>query len=486
MKAGGDHVVSALKLQLNQIWEKEEVPEDWKVAHIVPLFKKGNPAECGNYRGISLLSIAGKVFASILRDRLSPLRELQAREEQAGFRPGRGCADQIFSLRQLLQERIRAGKRTVVTFVDFACAFDSIDRPSMLLALRSAGVPEKLIRLIETVYEGSTSRVIANGELTDAFEIHCGVRQGCVLSPLLFNVMMDHVMGKVFSKRRGVEVGQGDFFTDLLYADDSAFFTETDEEAETILNEIAVVGEKVGLRINAAKTKVLTSDGSIASINLNGEPIEQVENFKYLGTVIPTKVVSASTEITQRIGAAASAFARLNWSVWSRNNIRLATKLRIFNASILPILLYSSETWTILKVDLNKLEVFFMRCLRRILGITLWDRWTNEEVRKRCQIKHTIEQQIQLRRMKLFGHVARMDGRRLPCRLLMPTRPDGWKISCSAPKKTWLSQIANDFNSIQFKPEGARIAALNRQQFRAMVRDATTMAAPAKTVKFLR
>ena len=126
LKAGDKPLLNRLHSLLRMIWESDKIPNTWKKATIVPLLKKGDNQQCKNYRGISLLSIVGKVFMKVIQQRLQKRREQLAREEQAGFRPGRGCCDQIFALRQLLEERIRCGKRLIAVFIDFAAAFDSV------------------------------------------------------------------------------------------------------------------------------------------------------------------------------------------------------------------------------------------------------------------------------------------------------------------------------------------------------------------------
>ena len=126
IKAGGDVILHRLHSLLRTIWRTEQVPRTWQKAVIVPIHKKGDNQNCKNYRGISLLSITGKVFMKIIQSRLQRHYEQTGREEQAGFRPGRGCCDQIFATHQLIEERIRCGQRTVVVFIDFKSAFDCV------------------------------------------------------------------------------------------------------------------------------------------------------------------------------------------------------------------------------------------------------------------------------------------------------------------------------------------------------------------------
>ncbi|RXN18971.1 hypothetical protein ROHU_007542 [Labeo rohita] len=149
-------------------------------------------------------------------------REQTSREEQAGFRPGRGCCDQIFALRQLVERYIRYGQRTVIAFIDFKSAFNCIDWTALWRTIEADHVPLKIISLLKSAYDGSTSLVRIRNDLSDEFEIKTGVRQGDVASPLLFNIVIDAIMRRAFNGCRGVQFADDQFVTDLMFADDSA------------------------------------------------------------------------------------------------------------------------------------------------------------------------------------------------------------------------------------------------------------------------
>lgn len=183
-------------------------------------------------------------------------------------------------------------------------------------------------------------------------------------------------------------------------------------------------------------------------------------------------------EIHSRIGQAAAAFASLRWCMWKRTNISTKTKVRLFRSLIIPILLYGSETWTLLKPELNKLEVFQMRCLRQILRVSLRDHLRNEIIRNRCDQQPTIEEQIQKRRLRWFGHVSRMNNNRLPHRLLFRTRPTQWKIQRAAPRKTWLQQVETDIKKKRLNTSEARTLATDRQAWKRLLSEIQNPLAP--------
>ena len=478
VKAGGPILINRLHALFRKIWKSEQIPKAWKKAIIVPLHKKGDNRECSNYRGISLLSILGKVFMKIIQGRLQRHREYTGREEQAGFRPGRGCIDQIFAIRQILEERTRCGQKTIAVFIDFKSAFDCIHWPALWNTLRHEHVPQKMIGLLQAAYSGISSQVRIGNDLSPEFEVKSGVRHGDVASPGLFNAIMDAIMRTAFQNRTGVEYSQNCFISDLVFADDCVFFSDTEGEATEILNDISRAAQPYGLRINEAKTKMMTSDGSNADVFLEGIRIEQVQKFKYLGSMLEEGIVAATIDVNSRIGTATAAFATLKRGLWSRSNVSIKTKIRIYRTLVLPSLLYGSETWTLLKTDLDKLEVFQMRCLRRILGVSLLDRLTNESIRMRCQNQPTVDEMVQQRRLKWFGNVCRMSANRIPQRILWGERPQQWRVQRLAPKKTWTKQLEADLKNRRVTVEDAKVIAMDRKAWKALSAEVRNPPAP--------
>jgi len=148
----------------------------------------------------------------------------ELREEQAGFRAGRGCIDQIFALRNIIEQCIEFKQQLHINFVDFRKAFDSIHRSSLWKILRSYGIPEKLVNLIAKFYQSFQCSVsLDQNKLTDWFEIKTGVRQGCILSPIIFLITIDWVMRQTTKDRRkGINWGLFQQLLDLEFADDLA------------------------------------------------------------------------------------------------------------------------------------------------------------------------------------------------------------------------------------------------------------------------
>ena len=136
LKQGGETVAEELTYLFNLIWQTEEVPGDWRRGAIVKLPRRGNLSDCNNWRGITLLSIPGKVFCSLLLNRLREHVDSRLREEQAGFRKGRSCSEQIFTLRTIIEQSLEHQTPLIINFIDFKKAFDSIHRESLWKILK--------------------------------------------------------------------------------------------------------------------------------------------------------------------------------------------------------------------------------------------------------------------------------------------------------------------------------------------------------------
>ena len=148
------------------------------------IYKKCDRTDCGNYIGISLLSIAGKIFARILLNRLSThITPEVVPETQCGFRGNRSTVDMIFCLRQLQEKCIEQDRPRYMVFVDFSKAFDTVGRTGPWQLLRKYGCPEKFTTTIEALHTGMMANVSVGGEVSEPFSVTNGVKQGCVLAP---------------------------------------------------------------------------------------------------------------------------------------------------------------------------------------------------------------------------------------------------------------------------------------------------------------
>ena len=138
-----------------RMWHEEVKPDDWELGLLVKIPKKGDLTECNNYRGITLTSVVMKIFSMLILNRLERKIYEKLRDEQAGFRKGRSCTDQIYILRHVLQQYVEFRNPLLMAFVDYEKAFDSVHRPILWKVLRHYGIPQKYVNLVKTMNEHS-------------------------------------------------------------------------------------------------------------------------------------------------------------------------------------------------------------------------------------------------------------------------------------------------------------------------------------------
>ena len=177
-----------------EIWEKEEIPAEWKEGYLIKVPKKGDLSRCDNFRRITLLSLHGKVLKKNILERMKGEVDKTLREEQAGFSQDRSFTEHIATLRIIVEQSIEWNSSLYVNFVDYEKAFDSLNRETHWKILRHCGVPMKLVNMIKKSYEGMSCRIIHDCQLTNNFDIRTAVRQGCLLSPFLFILAIDWIM----------------------------------------------------------------------------------------------------------------------------------------------------------------------------------------------------------------------------------------------------------------------------------------------------
>ena len=329
----------------------------------------------------------------------------------------------------------------MVVFLDLKAALDSVDREVLWQCLSLKGVPQKYINLVKALYSNTTSRVRAYGELSYDFTTSSGVRQGCPLSPFLFNFIIDLLLEITLSSTEfsGIDLLPGGSLIDLEYADDIVLFGEDADKMQSLLLELSNNARMFGMRFSPSKCKLLLQDwpASTPELRIGSEVVERVDNFTYLGSLIsPNGLVS--DEISARIQKARLAFANLR-HLWRRRDIRLSIKGRVYCAAVRSVLLYGCETWPLRVEDTRRLLVFDHRCLRNIARICWDNRVSNSEVRHRVlgNDGKSVDEVMNLHRLRWLGHVLRMPEHRLPRRAMLTSVGDGWKRVRGGQTKTW-------------------------------------------------
>ena len=449
-KFGGDELTHRLLQLIEKCWQLKTLPQDFKDVLILPIFKnKGDYRDCSNYRGISLLAIAGKVMAKIVQLRLSRLAEGVLTESQCGFRQERSTVDMIFSLRQIQEKAIEQDQELYMVFVDFRKAFDTVDRNMPWKVLKLFGCPDHLTDIIRQFHDGTKGKVMVGMQMSETIEVNHGTKQGCVLAPTLFTLFLTVVLtilhqevqegiyirsrtdGKLFNLARlkaKTKTKKG-LIKELLFADDTALVAHKHADIQRLVDSFAEAARKIGLQINIDKTEVMyqPSPRNLSPLEpcimINGEALKVVTRFKYLGSTLSTDN-RADKEICCRIQSACASFGRLERRLWSRRGIKLETKCKVYKAIVLPALLYSAETCTLYREHIKKLESVQQRHLRRIMKTKWSDYVSNVEVLRRAGLD-SIEATLATMQLRWTGHVVRMQDHRIPKQLMYGELEEG-------------------------------------------------------------
>ena len=386
-------------------------PEDFLQTIIIPVEKKLNAVNCEEFRTISLVSHAAKIVLKILTKRIQAKADSIhfLGNDQFGFRRGMGTREAIGSLRVLSERSIQHGKDVYICFVDYEKAFDRVDWIKLMGALRRLGVDWRERRLIGNLYMGQSVRIRVEGDMTEPGKIGRGVRQGCPLSPLLFNIYIEELIREALGNlKEGVKVG-GILVPALRFADDQAMLANKERDLQKIMDKLALVSEEYGMKINIKKTKVMVISkvlGKEANITIYGEKIEQVKQFCYLGSLI-TEDARCQSEIRRRIAMGKEAFYQRRELM--RSSLNKELKKRMIKTLIWSVVLYGSETWTMRKDDIRRLEAFEMWIWRRMERISWTQHMSNKEVLNIVKEEKTIIQTIKQRQKNWIGHILRGD-----------------------------------------------------------------------------
>ncbi len=339
LKQGGYLCTRTLHQYITKVWADEVIPQQWKDASIVTIYKnKGDRALCGNYRGIALLAVAGKVLAKVMLQRLiNNITEAMLPESQCGCRKSRSTVDMVFTARQLQEKCREQHKDLFVAFVDLSKAFDTVQRDLLWNVLLQFGCPMKFVNILRQFHDGMTARVTVGGQESSPFSVRKGVRQGCVLAPALFNIFLlcvTQLLHKEIENYSGVDIVyrlDGNLFNirrlqattklhkvrilELQYADDCALVSHSPQDLQYVLDAAMRAYSRMGLTINTAKTEVVCQwsanvPTTPAVFTVADKQLSIVPSFRYLGSIL-SEDNTINNEVQNRIQQASAAFGRL-------------------------------------------------------------------------------------------------------------------------------------------------------------------------------
>ena len=405
---------------------------------VVLFFKKGDNALLKNYRPISLLSHVYKLFSRVITNRLARRFDDFQPPEQAGFRKGFSTVDHIHTLRQVIQKTEEYNLPLCLAFVDYEKAFDSIETWAVLQSLQRCQIDYRYIEVLKCLYKNATMSVRLQDQTSKPILLQRGVRQGDVISPKLFTAALEDVFKVLEWRGRGININ-GEYITHLRFADDIVVMAETTEELSTMLGDLSRASERVGLKMNMDKTKVMVNiHVAPTPIKIGDSTLEVVDDYVYLGQTVQLGRSNFEKEINRRIRLGWAAFRKLH-GIFS-SNLPQCLKTKVYDQCVLPVMTYGSETWSLTMGLIRRLKVTQRAMERAMLGVSLRDHIRNEEIRKRTKVTD-IARRIAKLKWQWAGHIARRtDGRW--GRKVLEWRPRTGRRSVGRPPTRWTDDLA--------------------------------------------
>ena len=425
----------------NRLFDKGIYPNNWCESIILPLYKKGEVNDPGNYRGISLTDISSKIYGTIINKRIQKWVDENniTGEVQAGFKAGYSTIDHVFTLMACVQKRFcNTNKRKLyVAFIDFRKCFDTINRNILWPILKKSGIKGKLFNCIRSMYEKVLARVRSRQDtLTEHINCTLGVKQGDICSPILFSLYINELaIDLIENGRHGVFFDMYELFV-LLLADDIILCSETVVGLQNQLNILQRAACKLHLIVNLDKSNIIVfrKGGYLAEKEkwtYNGEQMPVVNVYKYLGIYLSTRL-SFSAACRDVASKAKRALLYIIQRLRQYNCSSIHVFLKIFDTQVQPIMQYGSEIWGLSKAA-NECEKVHLYALKKYLNVDL--KTPNDLVYKEmCRYPITINSVINC--IRYWLKLMQMDNFRLPRKAY-----DSLYALDSRGKETWVTDI---------------------------------------------
>ena len=346
----------------NLIFSNAVYPVQWSYAKLFMIFKRGNRNDPNNYRGISVISSIAKIFDMILCSRLE--QWFKPYREQAGAQKGRGCIEQIVTLRILCDYAKKKKSKLFITFVDFSKAYDVVPRHMMFELLRKLGCGAAMLAMIVAMYS-VTKNILGTAIVTTLI----GVRQGSPTSCLLFIIYVNELIKLI--KETCQPEGFLSWLHLLMLMDDTVLLATNREnmiKKVQLLNQFCI---KYGMIINEHKTKLMVINGTIVDrqpISCNNLSIKHCDKYIYLGSPFTADGL-LTTAIKAHAQEKMAHFNKFVSFLHKNNHLPFAIKKRVFDACLMSAILYGCESW--LNGDLKPVAKLYNWSLKYLLGVRM-------------------------------------------------------------------------------------------------------------------
>ena len=434
--------IKMLTLLFNKILKSGIFQVCWNYG-LIKLINKGMDVyDPNNYRGITLNSCLGKLFCTILYNRLVPVLEDK-----------NILTDHIFLLTSILKKYTTKNNKLFTCFVDFSKAFDSIWREALIKKLGDIGIHGTFLQILTSMYSSTTNSLIYKNNLTPIFVSDIGVKQGDCLSAILFLLYINDLPSFLrFEGSDPIKIGNSSINC-LKYADDLTLMSTSAAGLLKCIDQLAIYCEKWKLQVNFKKTKIMIFNKTGALIKkyrflFNSTALESTNEYKYLGFLFSN---STSTEkgISNLINQAQKAWFSIKYYLSSSKQKTIKTYLTLFDTQIKPIILYACEAWSesikgnideITLLTKNKLEKFQIKIFKGLLGVSR----TTSNISLLLELgRYPITSNMHYQSIKYFGRLSSLKDDRL-----LHEAYNWEKENMQTGGKGFISYIVNTLNKI--------------------------------------
>ena len=387
LKAFAESFGDILLRIFQRLFAQHIYPFQWTSNFLKPIYKKGDPLDTDNFRGLAIGAAMAKLYSLILLGRLTEhiKKKNLISANQIGFMT---CtSDHIFLLQTIIEKVVKKNKnRLYAVFIDFKKAYDTIDRSKLFMRLQDIGINGTFLKNIKSMYETISYKIKLKDGYLDPINSNLGLKQGCPLSPMLFNLYIDDVKDIFDPRCDPVTITDTDI-THFLYADDLVLVSLSHEGLQRSLDKVSEYSRKKSLTISIKKSKSMIFNRAGRLINtqfyINNEPLEPVKTFCYLGfEVVPSGIV---TRAMNTLNDKAKKALHPLLSAIAKFDLPGSLSIRLFHTYISPILLYGVENWSILtdldidrfddqyifkKTEKSNADIVHRKLLKFVLGVS--------------------------------------------------------------------------------------------------------------------
>jgi len=351
IKRAGPSFRKAFLRVCNQILVEKAWPRRWKVGNVVMLHKKGASSSFDNYRPITLLPCMSKIFERLLLSRISNLFERHncLSDYQNGFRPERDTVQHVLLLHEVIAHAREKRQTLYCASIDVRKAYDTVWRDLLWDKLRSFGLPEHLVVLIKSMYTDASSRVRIRNILSLPFSTVCGVAQGGVLSPLLYDIFINEIAQILTDplKAYGSSIGS-QRISIILFADDIFIIASSPVQLQSMLDDLTAFATSHRFRFSPSKCSAIAFGSAVDGWHpsLAGHNIQIVDRVEYLGVIFQSTLQGRWNPTANRLMAKASKLSQWLKTLFKRKvSTRVSTMVYIWKTKVRPVVEYAAGIW---------------------------------------------------------------------------------------------------------------------------------------------